>query len=139
MVNNTIVKGVFTLYKKVLLLILCFIFLIGCSNQASSPPEHLDKDFWKTSIEIITILEHNMENVEELTDKEDQKIELFFNRKFNKGNPEEDEILILLKKLKSNYLGNLAARSIRDYDAVDTTIKYFTDDLAKLKDKLAVN
>jgi hypothetical protein len=130
---------VFILYKTALLLLLSFSVFVGCSNQASSPPEHLEKEFWKKSVEIITILEDKMENVEELTDKEDQKIEFFFHKNFNKGNPEEDEILMLIRKLKSNYLSNLVARSTKDYDAVNTTIKYFTNDLAKLKDKLVVN
>jgi hypothetical protein len=68
---------VVSLYKKFLLLILCFIFLFGCSSQSTISEEDLSQPLVAESIIIVSDIENRYKEGKALSVEDHDKIDEF--------------------------------------------------------------
>jgi hypothetical protein len=114
-------------------LLLVSILLSGCVAEATiTTPKNVRHDLHKEAIELMTIIDERMKNVEELTKEEEQKF-YRFNEVFSPNNIEESRIVNSLNSIHVYYIVNLSAYKNNSQEGKENSMKYYIEDLTKLK------
>lgn len=125
--------------KLILLLVLVLITSVlgGCSNTPKAP-DNFDKDLWKDSVKIVSIIYKTYEKDDNFSVKDEDLIEAYFDtyqgRQYN--NSSEYEIIKLIQNLYKEYKGYLTTkRTFSDISMAEKDKEIVDELFQEIRDK----
>lgn len=102
--------------KSVILPFLFSIILFGCSNSSNTIPNNIDKDLWNNSVEYVTILENNIQNLSSPTTKDEQFFQRYVYSLDEDYSSEEMTLFQDIQSLHVAFTGYIASVKLDDSD-----------------------